>query len=42
MIKALFFDVQAANARVAGGDQPIIQRVAVLGAGMMGAAIAYV
>ncbi|MFF5232698.1 3-hydroxyacyl-CoA dehydrogenase NAD-binding domain-containing protein [Dactylosporangium sp. NPDC000521] len=40
MIKALFFDVQAANARGAGSQT--FGRVAVLGAGMMGAAIAYV
>ncbi|MEU0557525.1 3-hydroxyacyl-CoA dehydrogenase NAD-binding domain-containing protein [Dactylosporangium sp. NPDC006015] len=40
MIQALFFDVQAANARGAAAQK--FGRVAVLGAGMMGAAIAYV
>jgi len=40
MIKAFFFDLQSANARgTAGGS---FASVAVLGAGMMGAAIAYV
>ncbi len=41
MIKALFFDVQTANSRDAGSHPPA-ERVAVIGAGMMGAAIAYV
>ncbi|WP_425553942.1 3-hydroxyacyl-CoA dehydrogenase NAD-binding domain-containing protein [Dactylosporangium salmoneum] len=40
MIKAFFFDLQAANARGAAGVT--FRKVAVLGAGMMGAAIAYV
>ncbi|MEV6929279.1 3-hydroxyacyl-CoA dehydrogenase NAD-binding domain-containing protein [Dactylosporangium sp. NPDC051485] len=40
MIKAFFFDLQAANARGAAGVT--FGKVAVLGAGMMGAAIAYV
>ncbi|MER7279952.1 3-hydroxyacyl-CoA dehydrogenase NAD-binding domain-containing protein [Dactylosporangium sp. NPDC000244] len=40
MIKALFFDLQAANSRGAGNIT--FRKVAVLGAGMMGAAIAYV
>jgi 3-hydroxyacyl-CoA dehydrogenase/enoyl-CoA hydratase/3-hydroxybutyryl-CoA epimerase len=40
MIKALFFDLQAANSR--GSGQVAFRKVAVLGAGMMGAAIAYV
>src|SRR5262249_6167161 len=40
MIKAFVFDLQAANARGASGEP--FQKVAVLGAGMMGAAIAYV
>ncbi|GAB3841016.1 3-hydroxyacyl-CoA dehydrogenase NAD-binding domain-containing protein [Dactylosporangium cerinum] len=39
MIQAFFFDLQAANAR--GGSQKFAE-VAVLGAGMMGAGIAYV
>ncbi|BCJ70402.1 3-hydroxyacyl-CoA dehydrogenase NAD-binding domain-containing protein [Polymorphospora rubra] len=42
MIKALFFDVQTANSRDIGADHPQVRRVAVIGAGMMGAAIAYV
>ncbi|MFF0174222.1 3-hydroxyacyl-CoA dehydrogenase NAD-binding domain-containing protein [Micromonospora profundi] len=42
MIKALFFDVQAAGSRDIGADHPPLGRVAVIGAGMMGAAIAYV
>ncbi|MFE0591711.1 3-hydroxyacyl-CoA dehydrogenase NAD-binding domain-containing protein [Micromonospora echinospora] len=42
MIKALFFDVQTANSRDTGDDHPPLRRVAVVGAGMMGAAIAYV
>jgi 3-hydroxyacyl-CoA dehydrogenase / enoyl-CoA hydratase / 3-hydroxybutyryl-CoA epimerase len=40
MIKAFFFDLQAANSR--GTNAAPFTRVAVLGAGMMGAAIAYV
>ncbi|GAA4255572.1 3-hydroxyacyl-CoA dehydrogenase NAD-binding domain-containing protein [Dactylosporangium darangshiense] len=40
MIKAFFFDLQAANAR--GSADAHFTKVAVLGAGMMGAAIAYV
>ncbi len=40
MIKAFFFDLQAANAR--GSSAAPFQTVAVLGAGMMGAGIAYV
>ncbi|MEU7866751.1 3-hydroxyacyl-CoA dehydrogenase NAD-binding domain-containing protein [Dactylosporangium sp. NPDC049140] len=40
MIKALFFDLQAANSR--GSGKVAFRKVAVLGAGMMGAAIAYV
>ncbi|WP_433066640.1 3-hydroxyacyl-CoA dehydrogenase NAD-binding domain-containing protein [Dactylosporangium sp. CS-033363] len=40
MIKALFFDLQAANSR--GSGKVTFTKVAVLGAGMMGAAIAYV
>ncbi|MFB9187440.1 3-hydroxyacyl-CoA dehydrogenase NAD-binding domain-containing protein, partial [Dactylosporangium sucinum] len=40
MIQAFFFDLQAANAR--GSTAAPLQKVAVLGAGMMGAAIAYV
>ncbi|GAA2633761.1 3-hydroxyacyl-CoA dehydrogenase NAD-binding domain-containing protein [Dactylosporangium fulvum] len=40
MIKAFFFDLQAANAR--GSSAAPFAKVAVLGAGMMGAAIAYV
>ncbi|MER7008864.1 3-hydroxyacyl-CoA dehydrogenase NAD-binding domain-containing protein [Dactylosporangium sp. NPDC000555] len=40
MIKAFFFDLQAANAR--GSASVTFDKVAVLGAGMMGAAIAYV
>ncbi|XTZ14523.1 3-hydroxyacyl-CoA dehydrogenase NAD-binding domain-containing protein [Micromonospora echinospora] len=42
MIKALFFDVQTANSRDTGAGHPPLERVAVVGAGMMGAAIAYV
>ncbi|MFJ8830161.1 3-hydroxyacyl-CoA dehydrogenase NAD-binding domain-containing protein [Micromonospora aurantiaca] len=42
MIKALFFDLQAARSRTAGGDHQPVRSVAVVGAGMMGAAIAYV
>jgi 3-hydroxyacyl-CoA dehydrogenase/enoyl-CoA hydratase/3-hydroxybutyryl-CoA epimerase len=42
MIQAFFFDLQAANARGSDGAGPPVSRVAVLGAGMMGAAIAYV
>jgi 3-hydroxyacyl-CoA dehydrogenase/enoyl-CoA hydratase/3-hydroxybutyryl-CoA epimerase len=41
MIKAFFFDLQAANSRVPKGVTPVAS-VGVLGAGMMGAAIAYV
>ncbi|GAB7042761.1 MULTISPECIES: 3-hydroxyacyl-CoA dehydrogenase NAD-binding domain-containing protein [Catenuloplanes] len=41
MIGAFFFDLNAANARDIG-DVPPFHRVGVLGAGMMGAAIAYV
>ncbi|MEV6343155.1 3-hydroxyacyl-CoA dehydrogenase NAD-binding domain-containing protein [Actinoplanes sp. NPDC051851] len=41
MIKAFFFDLNEVNARDVG-DTPPIGTVAVLGAGMMGAAIAYV
>ncbi|WP_432995440.1 3-hydroxyacyl-CoA dehydrogenase NAD-binding domain-containing protein [Dactylosporangium sp. CA-233914] len=40
MIKAFFFDLQAANSR--GASNVTFKKVAVLGAGMMGAAIAYV
>ncbi|MGI5241387.1 3-hydroxyacyl-CoA dehydrogenase NAD-binding domain-containing protein [Dactylosporangium sp. CA-139066] len=40
MIKAFFFDLQAANSR--GAADATFTKVAVLGAGMMGAAIAYV
>ncbi|UWZ33604.1 enoyl-CoA hydratase/isomerase family protein [Dactylosporangium roseum] len=40
MIKAFFFDLQAAKAR--GSSAAPFAKVAVLGAGMMGAAIAYV
>ncbi|MEV0136921.1 3-hydroxyacyl-CoA dehydrogenase family protein, partial [Dactylosporangium sp. NPDC050688] len=40
MIKAFFFDLQKANAR--GTNAAPFTKVAVLGAGMMGAAIAYV
>ncbi|MET7403885.1 3-hydroxyacyl-CoA dehydrogenase NAD-binding domain-containing protein, partial [Dactylosporangium sp. NPDC005572] len=40
MIQAFFFDLQAANAR--GSAAKPFTKVAVLGAGMMGAAIAYV
>jgi 3-hydroxyacyl-CoA dehydrogenase/enoyl-CoA hydratase/3-hydroxybutyryl-CoA epimerase len=40
MIKAFFFDLQAANAR--GSSTPPFTTVAVLGAGLMGAGIAYV
>ncbi|MFI7510899.1 3-hydroxyacyl-CoA dehydrogenase NAD-binding domain-containing protein [Micromonospora aurantiaca] len=42
MIKALFFDLQTARSRTAGGDHEPVRSVAVAGAGMMGAAIAYV
>ncbi|MFI6225971.1 3-hydroxyacyl-CoA dehydrogenase NAD-binding domain-containing protein [Micromonospora echinospora] len=42
MIKALFFDVQTARSRDIGDGHPPLERVAVVGAGMMGAAIAYV
>lgn len=42
MIKALFFDLQTARSRTAGGDHEPVRSVAVVGAGMMGAAIAYV
>ncbi|MEU5828009.1 3-hydroxyacyl-CoA dehydrogenase NAD-binding domain-containing protein [Micromonospora tulbaghiae] len=42
MIKALFFDLQTARSRAAGGDHEPVRSVAVVGAGMMGAAIAYV
>ncbi|MEP9394846.1 3-hydroxyacyl-CoA dehydrogenase NAD-binding domain-containing protein [Gordonia sp. VNK1] len=45
MIKAMFFDLNAVNkgaSRPAGYPRRNAQRVAVLGAGMMGAAIAYV
>ncbi len=42
MIKALFFDVQTARSRDVGDGHPPLERVAVVGAGMMGAAIAYV
>jgi 3-hydroxyacyl-CoA dehydrogenase / enoyl-CoA hydratase / 3-hydroxybutyryl-CoA epimerase len=42
MIRAFFFDLQAANSRELGTGHAPIKRVAVLGAGMMGAAIAYV
>ncbi|GLX99668.1 3-hydroxyacyl-CoA dehydrogenase NAD-binding domain-containing protein [Actinoplanes sp. NBRC 101535] len=41
MIKAFFFDLNAVSSRDIG-DVPPITKVAVLGAGMMGAAIAYV
>ncbi|BBH63382.1 3-hydroxyacyl-CoA dehydrogenase [Actinoplanes sp. OR16] len=41
MIKAFFFDLNEVNNR-AIGDVPPIKKIAVLGAGMMGAAIAYV
>ncbi|MDR7273789.1 3-hydroxyacyl-CoA dehydrogenase NAD-binding domain-containing protein [Catenuloplanes atrovinosus] len=41
MIQAFFFDLNAANARDIG-DVPPFTRVGVIGAGMMGAAIAYV
>ncbi|MDK1472043.1 3-hydroxyacyl-CoA dehydrogenase NAD-binding domain-containing protein [Streptomyces sp. 549] len=44
MIQAFFFDLQAVNAglsRPAGHEQSTVRRVAVLGAGMMGAGIAY-
>ncbi|WP_229076004.1 3-hydroxyacyl-CoA dehydrogenase NAD-binding domain-containing protein [Actinoplanes sp. DH11] len=41
MIKAFFFDLNEVNSRDVG-DVPPITKVAVLGAGMMGAAIAYV
>ncbi|MFC3848710.1 3-hydroxyacyl-CoA dehydrogenase NAD-binding domain-containing protein [Corynebacterium hansenii] len=45
MIRAFFFDLQAANAlgkKLSGGKQEKVSKVTVLGAGMMGAAIAYV
>ncbi|GAA4817280.1 3-hydroxyacyl-CoA dehydrogenase NAD-binding domain-containing protein [Nocardioides caeni] len=45
MIKALFFDLNAINkgaSRPAGFERRAAEKVAVLGAGMMGAAIAYV
>ncbi|MFG3679585.1 3-hydroxyacyl-CoA dehydrogenase NAD-binding domain-containing protein [Micromonospora chalcea] len=42
MIKALFFDLQTARSRASGGDHEPVRSVAVVGAGMMGAAIAYV
>lgn len=42
MIKALFFDLQTARSRAVGGDHEPARSVAVVGAGMMGAAIAYV
>ncbi|MEU7872072.1 3-hydroxyacyl-CoA dehydrogenase NAD-binding domain-containing protein [Dactylosporangium sp. NPDC049140] len=42
MIQALFFDVQQAGARDQDDSRPPVRRVAVVGAGMMGAAIAYV
>ncbi|MER7274867.1 3-hydroxyacyl-CoA dehydrogenase NAD-binding domain-containing protein [Dactylosporangium sp. NPDC000244] len=42
MIQALFFDVQRSAARDPGAGDPPARRVAVVGAGMMGAAIAYV
>ncbi|NED57556.1 3-hydroxyacyl-CoA dehydrogenase [Micromonospora aurantiaca] len=42
MIRALFFDLQTARTRTAGGDHEPVRSVAVVGAGMMGAAIAYV
>jgi 3-hydroxyacyl-CoA dehydrogenase/enoyl-CoA hydratase/3-hydroxybutyryl-CoA epimerase len=42
MIQAFFFDLQAANARTKSTEDSPITTVAVLGAGMMGAAIAYV
>jgi 3-hydroxyacyl-CoA dehydrogenase/enoyl-CoA hydratase/3-hydroxybutyryl-CoA epimerase len=44
MIKAFFFDLQAVNARPrpAGQRKRTVARAGVLGAGMMGAAIAYV
>ncbi|MGC4896253.1 3-hydroxyacyl-CoA dehydrogenase NAD-binding domain-containing protein [Micromonospora sp. DT31] len=42
MIKALFFDLQAARSRDVGDGHRPLDRVAVVGAGMMGAAIAYV
>ncbi|WP_433826005.1 3-hydroxyacyl-CoA dehydrogenase NAD-binding domain-containing protein [Actinoplanes sp. CA-015351] len=41
MIKAFFFDLNEVNGRSVG-DVPPIKKIAVLGAGMMGAAIAYV
>ncbi|MEV6301385.1 3-hydroxyacyl-CoA dehydrogenase NAD-binding domain-containing protein [Actinoplanes sp. NPDC051861] len=41
MVKAFFFDLNAVNNRQIG-DVPPVRKVAVLGAGMMGAAIAYV
>ena len=45
LIRAMFFDLQKANGRAkqfAGADARPVQKVVVLGAGMMGAAIAYV
>ncbi|GAA1897355.1 3-hydroxyacyl-CoA dehydrogenase NAD-binding domain-containing protein [Lapillicoccus jejuensis] len=45
MIRAMFFDLQTAAGRVkqyADPDAPPVRKVVVLGAGMMGAAIAYV
>ncbi len=45
MIKAFFFDLQAINkggSRPSGFEPRAVQKVAVLGAGMMGAGIAYV
>nr|BFE59282.1 3-hydroxyacyl-CoA dehydrogenase NAD-binding domain-containing protein [Dactylosporangium thailandense] len=42
MIQALFFDVQRSAARDPGAGHPPARHVAVVGAGMMGAAIAYV
>ncbi|WP_205697642.1 3-hydroxyacyl-CoA dehydrogenase NAD-binding domain-containing protein [Conexibacter sp. SYSU D00693] len=48
MIQAFFFDMQAVNGRASGGGRPDgleefqPKKVVVLGAGMMGAAIAYV
>lgn len=45
MIRAFFFDMQKANSlfkSYGGGEREPVKKVAVLGAGMMGAAIAYV
>ncbi|MFI6433699.1 3-hydroxyacyl-CoA dehydrogenase NAD-binding domain-containing protein [Rhodococcus oryzae] len=45
MIRAFFFDMQKANSMVkqyGGADREPVRKVVVLGAGMMGAAIAYV